>query len=153
MIFEEAFLFTSFGWPLILLQKDDHILARTLNAGWRNSFFLTIQHSVPNSICTILTKNTSQNILKVSKSQKQIMKSGILQKNERNSLRIVSWVSSVHFFGRIKDIIIILLIFNGVTKNYLKIRISFQKGFQPIMLECSARGITTSSTTITTLAS
>ena len=44
--------------------------------------------------------------LKISKSWKQIMKSRILPKNERNTLRIVSWGCFVHFFGRIKDIII-----------------------------------------------
>ena len=56
MIFEEAFIFISFGWLVILLEKDDHILAETLNAGWKNSFFLATRHSVPNSICAILTQ-------------------------------------------------------------------------------------------------
>ena len=37
-------------------------------------------------------------MLKVSKSQKQIMISRILPRNERNTLRIVSWVSFVRFW-------------------------------------------------------
>ena len=36
-------------------------------------------------------------MLKVSKSRKQIMASSILPKNERNSLRILSWVCFVRF--------------------------------------------------------
>ena len=42
--------------------------------------------------------------VKVNKSRKQIMKFRILQKNKRNTLRILSVFRS--FFGRIKDIII-----------------------------------------------
>ena len=38
--------------------------------------------------------------LKVSKSRKQIMKSRILPKNERITLRIVSWVCFVRFLPK-----------------------------------------------------
>ena len=45
-------------------------------------------------------------LLKISKSQKQIMKSRILLKNEGNTLRILTWVCFLRFFWRIKNIII-----------------------------------------------
>ena len=48
-------------------------------------------------ICCCLVFFIKCKFLKVSKSRKQIMVSLILPKNERNSLRILSWVCFVRF--------------------------------------------------------
>ena len=95
--------------------SQGHLLCAVLLLQYRTLEIPVFFFSNKENHCTVL-----QLILKVSKSRKQIMKSWILPKNERNTLRIISCVIEFRqIFRRVKDIIICFRDLLTFTKMFI----------------------------------